>query len=131
MTPTELMAKANQALASAQLLLDSGDTDGACNRAYYAMFDAARAVLMAAKPGVPAEAVRTHSGLITTFSLQLVKTGQVALEYGKSLNRVQELRLIADYKGDPVAAEDAGWALAQADVFVRAMAPWISGLQPS
>ncbi len=43
MNATELMAKANQALASAKLLLDTGDADGACNRAYYAMFDAARA----------------------------------------------------------------------------------------
>ncbi|MDZ7919671.1 HEPN domain-containing protein [Rhodoferax sp.] len=38
MTPQELMAKADRALASAKLLLDSGDVDGACNRAYYAMF---------------------------------------------------------------------------------------------
>ena len=45
MTPQELMAKADRALASAKLLLDSGDVDGACNRAYYAMFDAARAAL--------------------------------------------------------------------------------------
>lgn len=37
-----LMQKADRALASARLLLDAGDTDGACNRAYYAMFDAAR-----------------------------------------------------------------------------------------
>lgn len=37
-----LMAKARTACASARLLLERGDTDGACNRAYYAMFDAAR-----------------------------------------------------------------------------------------
>jgi uncharacterized protein (UPF0332 family) len=35
--------KARVAAHSAQLLLDAGDADGACNRAYYAMFDAARA----------------------------------------------------------------------------------------
>lgn len=46
MKPQELIAKANRALASAKLLLDSGDVDGACNRAYYAMFDAARAALL-------------------------------------------------------------------------------------
>jgi uncharacterized protein (UPF0332 family) len=40
-----LMQKAARALDSARLLLDAGDTDGACNRAYYAMFDAARAAL--------------------------------------------------------------------------------------
>jgi len=42
-----LLNKANIALSSAKLLLHSGDADGACNRAYYTMFDAARAALMA------------------------------------------------------------------------------------
>jgi HEPN domain-containing protein len=31
-TPTELMEKASRALTSARLLLDAGDTDGACKR---------------------------------------------------------------------------------------------------
>ena len=47
MSAEELMAKAFRAAASARLLLEAGDTDGACNRAYYAMFDAARAALLA------------------------------------------------------------------------------------
>jgi uncharacterized protein (UPF0332 family) len=41
-----LMMKAETALSSARALLDIGDVDGAVNRAYYAMFDAARAALM-------------------------------------------------------------------------------------
>ena len=49
MTPTELMLKAQRALSSAQTLLNDGDVDGACNRAYYAMFDAARAALSGQK----------------------------------------------------------------------------------
>jgi uncharacterized protein (UPF0332 family) len=36
-----LMNKAEKALASARLLLDANDSDGAVNRAYYAMFDGA------------------------------------------------------------------------------------------
>ena len=43
MNAQELMTKANRALASADKLLQDDDSDGACNRAYYAMFDAARA----------------------------------------------------------------------------------------
>jgi uncharacterized protein (UPF0332 family) len=39
------MDKALKALASARLLLAASDTDGATNRAYYAMFDAAIAAL--------------------------------------------------------------------------------------
>ena len=48
MTVEGLLAKAEQAAASALVLLEIGDADGACNRAYFAMFDAARAALMAA-----------------------------------------------------------------------------------
>ena len=42
MNAEDLMAKAAQAGESARTLLERGDADGACNRAYYAMFDAAR-----------------------------------------------------------------------------------------
>ncbi len=49
MTADELLNKAMIVLSSSKLLLDSGDTSGACNRAYYAMFDAARAALLASK----------------------------------------------------------------------------------
>ena len=38
-----LIAKAHTACSSARALFDLGDMDGAANRAYYAMFDAARA----------------------------------------------------------------------------------------
>ncbi len=50
MTPAGWPAKARRALASAQVLLAGGDTDGACNRAYYAMHDAAKAALCHAAP---------------------------------------------------------------------------------
>lgn len=89
------------------MLLDAGDADGACNRAYYAMFDAARAALLIS--GVM-ESTRTHSGLISVFSLHLVKTGRVPVELGKSLNKAEELRLMADYKGDPIERGDVGGA---------------------
>jgi uncharacterized protein (UPF0332 family) len=115
------MTKASRALASAKLLLDSGDVDGACNRAYYAMFDAARAALLSIRAPVPAEIARTHSGLITAFSLHLVKPGLVAIEHGRSLNKVEDLRLIADYKGDPVTLENAAWALEQSEKFLAAV----------
>lgn len=115
------MAKARQAAVSARVLLDTGDADGACNRAYYAMFDAARAVLLASGAPVEPEIARTHSGLISAFSLHLVKTGRVPVELGKALNKVEDLRLMADYKGDPIESEEAGWAVRQAEEFVHAM----------
>jgi len=117
----ELMVKAIRAAASAKLLLDSGDADGACNRAYYAMFDAARAALLVSGAPVEAEVVRTHGGLISAFSLHLVKTGRVPVELGRGINKAEEIRLVADYKGDPVDPEQAAWAVQQAAEFVEVM----------
>ncbi len=119
MNERELMAKAMRAADSAQLLLDAGDVDGACNRAYYAMFDAARAALLASEAPVKAEVARTHGGLISAFSLHLVKTGRVSIDLGRTLNRVEEIRLVADYKGDSVDHEHAAWAVEQTRTFVQ------------
>ena len=121
MKAQDLMAKAIQAAASAKVLLDTGDSDGACNRAYYAMFDAARAASLASGAPVEPEIAKTHNGLISAFSLHLVKTGRVPVELGRALNKAEELRLIADYKGDPIEKEDAAWAVSQAQAFVQAM----------
>ena len=115
------MRKAERAAVSAKLLLEAGDLDGACNRAYYAMFDAARAALLASGAPIESEVARTHSGLIAAFSLHLVKSGRVPVELGRTLNRVEQIRLIADYKGDAVESEQAVWAVQQATVFMKAM----------
>ena len=93
-----LLQKADTALSSAQLLLASGDADGACNRAYYSMFDAARAALMAFQNSDEVLTIKTHSGLISSFSIQLVKSGLIDIELGKALNKVEDLRLIADQR---------------------------------
>ena len=121
MKAQDLLAKAIRAAESAKVLLDNGDADGACNRAYYAMFDAARAALLASGSPVEPEIAKTHTGLISAFSLHLVKAGRVSVELGKTLNKAEELRLVADYKGNPVEKEDAAWAVSQARIFVQAM----------
>jgi uncharacterized protein (UPF0332 family) len=121
LTPAELLDRARRAVESAELLLRSGDPNGACNRAYYAMFDAARAALIATQPVPAAEAIKTHSGLIAAFSLQLVKTGRVPVELGKSFSKVSDLRLVADYSDEQVSADRATWAIEQAKEFVKAM----------
>lgn len=118
MKAKELFVKAQTAASSAKILLDSKDLDGACNRAYYAMFDAARAALIATGHEQDIVSTKTHSGLISNFSLKLVKTGQVSVSLGKSLNKVEDLRLMADYKGDTVEYNDAAWAVEQANIFV-------------
>ena len=121
-----VMDKALKALASARILLVAGDTDGATNRAYYAMFDAAIASLTWA--GANAMQPKTHSGLIASFGQNLVQADKLPSEFGRALNRVQELRLIADYLAEPVPLDKATWAIEEADGFVAAVSALL--LQP-
>lgn len=115
----DLLTKALRASSSAALLLDDGDINGACNRAYYAMFDAARAALLASGAPVDPNVVRTHNGVIAAFGLHLVKTGQVQPEWGRTLNRAQEIRQVADYTGESVDTELAAWVVEQSRAFIH------------
>lgn len=85
------------------------------------MFNAARAALLVSGAAVQTDIGRTHGGLISAFSQHLVKTGRVTVELGKALNKAEELRLIADYKGDAIESEQATWAVENSQMFVNAM----------
>ncbi len=122
-TVVGLLEKAQRALASAEILLKDGDADGACNRAYYAMHDAARAALL----NVGAELPKTHSGLVSAFGLVIVGQGMIEKTFGAALNRVQRIREIADYTGDGVSVADAEAALGMALKFVRRVMGIVSG----
>lgn len=115
------MSKAARACASAYALLGLGDVDGACNRAYYAMFDAARAPLLASEGPAGRSPGKTHRGLIVAFGQNLVKNGRVSRESGRLLKRTEEIRIVADYTGDSVGLDDAREIVAQAETFVSAM----------
>lgn len=117
MKASGLMAKAVRAALSARVLLDAGDADGASNRAYYAMFDAARAALLASGHDVG----KTHKGVLNAFSDRLVKNGPLPKEMGRLLKHAETFRYVADYEGDPVELDDAREMVTQAETFVAAM----------
>lgn len=123
-----LVRKSRRALRSARLDLRDGDADGAVNRSYYAMVNAAQAALLSS--GVPEDKLpRTHSGLISAFGERAVKSGKVDPEFGRAIRKTESLRLRADYTGvelDLVAAENA---LAGAERFVQSV-EHAFGLQP-
>jgi len=104
MTPEIYLAKARRALASAHLLLENDDIEGACNRAYYAMFDAA---LLCYQPSLNPAEIRTHSSLITAFGKHLIKNRPIAPELGRALNQVEHIRLLADYTGEEIETDKA------------------------
>lgn len=115
------MAKAARALASAKLLLANSDLDGACNRAYYAMFDAAHAALLRSGAHINPAETRTHRGLIAAFGEHLIKPGHLSADLGKSFNQVERVRLLADYTGEEIDEDKTRWAVEQAAAFVEAV----------
>ena len=85
------------------------------------MFDSARTALSAAKAPTQPETVKSHSGLISAFSLHWVKTGQLPADLGRIINKAEDLRLVSDYKGDPLEEDQALWVVEQAEQFVSAI----------
>ena len=120
MTPALFMDKAMRCLKTADWAYQDGDMDGACNRAYYAMFNAAHATLQALNHPEAALA-KTHSGLISAFGEHAVKTGQLPTEHGRAFAEVSKRRMVADYDGDGMSGEDAEVAIRKSTAFVEAV----------
>ena len=130
MSPADYLAKAERALASARLLLADDDREGACNRAYYAMFDAAHAALLCQGALVNPAETRTNGGLIAAFGLHLVKTGILPADLGRALNRGERIRLLADHTGEAIDQDRTTWAVDQAAAFVQAITQHIDTVPP-
>lgn len=113
-----LFGKAERAVMSALTLLADGDPDGACNRCYYAMFDAARAALLAGGALKAAEIHKTHSGVIAAFGLHLVKSGRIPTVFGRRLNEAEEHRLLADYTDESVDPLEVAELISQAQEMI-------------
>ena len=122
MRAEQFRRKAARSLAAAQLLLDNGYPDEASSRAYYAMFDAARAALLTVHAPVEAETARTHSGLMSAFARYVVGPGFVSREVARTLAQAQHVRLIADYKGGEVGSAEASKVIGWAAAFIEALA---------
>jgi len=84
---------ARERLEVAKLLLEHEKIRDAINRAYYAMFNAARALLRLL--GIE---VRSHEGLITEFGLHVIGKGIMDRKYGRMLRVAYEARSSSDYR---------------------------------
>jgi hypothetical protein len=74
----DLLGKAQRAVEAANRALAASDSETAADRAYYAVYYAAWAMLESAG----ATRAKTHSGLIAEFSRVFVKTGKVEAAQG-------------------------------------------------
>lgn len=105
-----LWQNALDAADEARLLLQSGHYRGAVSRAYYAVFTAAR-VLLVEREGYPESDIRRHSAVLRLFSDHFVRTGFFDRALGRRLHVLSEERASADYQPVPVSENDARQAL--------------------
>lgn len=108
----ELVTRGRSAARSARVILEMGDTIGAVNRAYYAMFDLARAALRDIDPKLAV--AKKHATIIARFSQHLVRERGFPQEHGRALRRAFDARLLADYS-------DIAYTQAEARGIVDAM----------
>lgn len=105
---------AHQMLEVATHNLADGFHGSAVNRAYYAIFYAANALL--ATQGLSRS---KHSGVIAAFRQYFVKPGFIEIEYGDIYGRVMDDRHISDYDVEmPIEPERAQTDLEDAHRFV-------------
>lgn len=86
---------AHERLKDAEGMFSLGRYAGTVNRTYYAMFEAASAIL--ASRGLEFD---SHRAVIAKFGELLVKGGKVESRFGRFLARAFELREDADYAID-------------------------------
>jgi uncharacterized protein (UPF0332 family) len=108
------LKRAHDDLRAAESNLQQGFHGVAVTRAYYAMFYAASALL--AHRGIHRS---RHSGVVSAFGEQFVKTDLIEPEYAKILTNAFDSRLDADYDLTFVVEEGlAKDSLDQARLFV-------------
>jgi uncharacterized protein (UPF0332 family) len=116
---SKLVTRARAAARSARLLLDEGDTIGAVSRAYYAMFDLARAALHDIDPKLAA--AKTHATIISRFSKHMVQDRGFPQNLGRALRRAFDARLVADYSDTATTIEEAKEVVDAMDEFLAAV----------
>lgn len=104
-----LLQKSRHTLEEARHLWKSEYYDGSISGAYYAMFHAAGAALLAEDI-----TVSTHSGVHRMFGKHFIKTGMLPAQLSTHLGQVLEARQSADYGSAEKAREDAEEALKKA-----------------
>ena len=125
-TAAESLQKAELALASARLLLDAKDADGASSRTYFGLYIMARAVLIAAG-GTTGDEISRDKGRVI-YALRGLIDDQCLWEdlFGAWIE-AESLQLVADYGRQPVPIEKVRALLERVDAL---MAP-LSHLFPA
>jgi hypothetical protein len=104
------MARAHDDVTAARHLLDKGLFPHAVSDAYYAMFHAAKALLV--EKGI---ATSSHRGVLSSIGHDYIRTGLLSRAQGRHLREAFDQRQQADYEvtdhfDEAVALECIAWA---------------------
>ncbi len=115
------MQHADDALKVARLDLDNDFYSAAINRAYYAIFYAANALLATRKL-----ARSKHSGVLAAFRQHFIKPGLLPVELSEIYGQVMEDRHEGDYEIlSALDKEDAVTDIGQAQHFLEEVSRWL------
>ena len=110
---TGLLEKSLANLSAARLLLENGFPDIAASRAYYAMFYAAEALLLA-----DGQRYSSHRGVISALGRDYAAPGRMDRDLHARLVEAFRLRQAADYAtGGEISRDDASDVLTLAERF--------------
>lgn len=120
----ELFDKAQRSLSAAERLVRDGDHDFAVSRAYYAMFYAARALLLTRN-------VRRfkHSGVLAAFNEEFIRSGQLPRDLFIWLRDAFGDRAEGDYGLTIISEEQARSGIAAAREFLSEIGRQLPGTQ--
>lgn len=111
----KLISRAEACLEEAHHLLAYDHYLGAINRAYYCIFDCARALLHENEIFA-----KTHQGVQTKFNDAFIKTGLIQRNHGNAMRHLFALRQASDYDFDAeLTREDAVYANDMAAQFLQ------------
>ncbi len=118
------MERARQTLNAAKLLdKQSADPASIVNRAYYAIFYAALAML-----ATVGEETSKHSGVMALFDRHFIKTGVLPKEMGKFLHTAFDIRQTADYEDKAEISQEMSHQILEfAKEFVRSIEKKLQG----
>jgi uncharacterized protein (UPF0332 family) len=113
-TTLQFLALADEELETSKLLLDAKHYRASISRAYYAMYYATQALLLARNL-----TSRSHKGVLLQFSQYFVKPGDLPASMAKTLSKNYDLRLLSDYEHESaLTSDDSTNALVAANDFV-------------
>ena len=109
--------RSQQHLKSARDLLRNDDYADSISRSYYAIFQAARALL-----AIGGFDSRKHSGVVSLFNRHFIKAGKLDKHWAVVLKDARRSREMADYTEiAEFSRQDAEEQIADAEAFVRAV----------